>query len=320
MQDFVQCCSEPFTLFTPNCDTEYCKSADASNYIRMDLDSDQLLLSVTSPRSSVKQLEPMPSASNDPSINLLSVCSVKNMTPRKIKLKKHLHFISTLRSEQKKRHVSSVKSLKGLINRQRINKIKYLNQEINRKTARLAVKEATITKLRQQLKQGKEVQVTSAMMGDSNLKHLQRTHKRLRDSNKIKRKLKYADTVSLDKFASLQLKLTAKDEVITMLENRVLVLEEEIELKEATDKTKVTKKDGKTYSTDMRMSIYDAIVSQVPTQNIPSLIEKLSQRTGEKLSALPHRTTVEQMARELDVIADLKAAELSMKISDLTGF
>ena len=62
-------------------------------------------------------------------------------------------------------------------------------------------------------------------------------------------------TVSLDTFASLQLKLTAKDEVITMLENRVLVLEEEIEeLKEATDKTKVTKKDGKTYSTDTRMS------------------------------------------------------------------
>ena len=102
MQDFVQCCSEPFTLFTPNCDTEYCKSAEASNYIRMDLDSDQLL-SVTSPRSSVKQLEPMPSASNDPSINLLSVRSVKNMTPRKIKLKKCLHIISTLRSEQKTR-------------------------------------------------------------------------------------------------------------------------------------------------------------------------------------------------------------------------
>ena len=216
MQDFVQCCSEPFTLYTPNSDTEYCKSAEASNSIRMDLDSDQLLLSVTSPKSSVKHIEPMPSASNDPSINLLSVRSVKNMTPR---------------------YVSSVKSLKGLINRQRINKIKYLNQEINRKTARLAVKEATITKLRQQLKQGKEVQVTSAMMGDSNLK--QRTLKRLRDSNKIKRKLKYVDTVSLDKFASLQLKLTAKDDVITMLKDRVLVLEEEIEeLKEATDKTK----------------------------------------------------------------------------------
>ena len=63
------------------------------------------------------------------------------------------------------------------------------------------------------------------------------------------------------------------------------------------------------------------IVNQVPTQNIPSLIEKHVQRTGEKLSAVPHRTTVEQMARELDATADLKAAEVAMKTSDLTiGF
>ena len=77
----------------------------------MDLDSDQLLISVTSPRSSVKHIEPMPSASNDPSINLLFVHSVKNQTPRKIKLKKRLYFISSLWSEQKKRYVSNVKSV-----------------------------------------------------------------------------------------------------------------------------------------------------------------------------------------------------------------
>ena len=69
------------------------------------------------------------------------------------------------------------------------------------------------------------------------------------------------------------------------------------------------------------MSIYNAIGNQVPTQNIPSLIENLSQRTGEKRSTLPHRTTVEQMTSELDIIVDIKTAELAMKISDLTvGF
>ena len=101
-----------------------------------------------------------------------------------------------------------------------------------------------------------------------------------------------------------------------------MFLEEEVEeLKRAKNEEKITKKDGKTYSTDMRMMIYDAIVNQVPTQNIPSLIEKYAQRTGEKLSAVPHRTTVEQMARELDATADLKAAEIAMKTSDLTiGF
>ncbi|KAI0210432.1 hypothetical protein LSAT2_004827, partial [Lamellibrachia satsuma] len=46
------------------------------------------------------------------------------------------------------------------------------------------------------------------------------------------------------------------------------------ELKRTKNEEKITKKDGKTYSIDMRMMIYDAIVNQVPTQNIPSLIEK----------------------------------------------
>ena len=128
-----------------------------------------------------------------------------------------------------------------------------------------------------------------------------------------------------------------------------MFLEEKVEgLKRTKNEEKITKKDGKTYLTDMRMMIYDAIVNQVPTQNIvnqvptqnivnqvptqnivnqvptqniPSLIEKHVQRTGEKLSAVPRRTTVEQMARELDATADLKAAEVAMKTSDLTiGF
>ena len=69
------------------------------------------------------------------------------------------------------------------------------------------------------------------------------------------------------------------------------------------------------------MMVYDAIVNQVPTQNIPSLIEKHAQSTGEIQSALPHRSAVEQMARELDAIADLKAAEVAMKTFALTmGF
>ena len=69
-------------------------------------------------------------------------------------------------------------------------------------------------------------------------------------------------------WTNLQLELTAK----------VLVLEEEVEeLKRAKDEIKMTKKDGKTYSTDMRMLIFDAIVSQVPTQNIPSPSRKHAQ-------------------------------------------
>ena len=68
----------------------------------------------------------------------------------------------------------------------------------------------------------------------------------------------------------------------------------------------------------MCMQVYDAIVNMVPTQNIPSLIESYAKRTGDKLSAIPCRTTVEQMARELDSLAVLKTAEMSMKMSNLT--
>jgi len=50
-------------------------------------------------------------------------------------------------------------------------------------------------------------------------------------------------------------------------------------------------------------------------QNIPSLTEKHAQQIEGKLSAVPSRTDVEQIARELDVIADLKAAEVVTKTS-----
>ena len=81
------------------------------------------------------------------------------------------------------------------------------------------------------------------------------------------------------------------------------------------------KKYDKTYNSNTRMMVYDALVNQVPMQNIPVLIESQCKRTDQKLSAVPHRTSVENMARELDVIADLKTAEMAMKTQDLTlGF
>ena len=74
-------------------------------------------------------------------------------------------------------------------------------------------------------------------------------------------------------------------------------------------------------SPNNRMMVYNAVVNQVPTKNIPSLIQSQADRTGEKLSAVPQRFAVEQMARELDIIADLKVAEMTMKTENLTlGF
>lgn len=82
-----------------------------------------------------------------------------------------------------------------------------------------------------------------------------------------------------------------------------------------------TKKDGKTYSVETRMKVFDALVSQVLTENIPKLMDKFAKRSGEKLTDVPIRATVEQMARELGVIADLQSSEIAIKTKDITvGF
>ena len=170
----------------------------------------------------------------------------------------------------------------------------------------------------------KECRHTGEAGSTVGLKQLQRTHQRLKDSNKFKRQVrKCDDSVPLNEFVKVPSELTAKIELIGTLQDKIILLEEEIaELNAAKgEDKKMTKKDGKTYSTDMRMIVYASIVNQVPTQNIPSLIQTYAEMTGDNLSAVPQRTTVEQMARELDVIADLKAAEVAMKTPDLTiGF
>ena len=80
-------------------------------------------------------------------------------------------------------------------------------------------------------------------------------------------------------------------------------------------------KEGKTYNHDMRMLVYDSLVNHVPTGNIPLLIEIFLKRSGLQLEHLPHRHTVEMMAKELGVISDFQVAERLMQGDDLTlGF
>ena len=176
----------------------------ADNSIPMDVDSYLLSTLVAVPFPSASDMEPMsgPSTSYEPPdavpgilmmnsfvphplrlwfpqfLHCLFVLS-KNLTPRKLHLKRRLDIMSNLRSEQKW-YIDRVRNLKGLINWQRMSKINYLNQKIKRKTASLSVKEATITKLWRQLQEAKgkkEVRGSSAIMDDLNLKQLQRTHK-----------------------------------------------------------------------------------------------------------------------------------------------
>lgn len=67
--------------------------------------------------------------------------------------------------------------------------------------------------------------------------------------------------------------------------------------------------------------VFDAIENQVPMNNIPKLIEKFSIRNGVTLPDIPHRSTVENMVRELGTIAELQTAEAILDNADCTiGF
>ncbi|KAK6186848.1 hypothetical protein SNE40_006116 [Patella caerulea] len=69
------------------------------------------------------------------------------------------------------------------------------------------------------------------------------------------------------------------------------------------------------------MKVFDCIVAQVPTKNIPDLLLKTSSRSGITLTNVPHRSTVEAMVRELGAISDLQTAEAILDNKDCTlGF
>ena len=81
------------------------------------------------------------------------------------------------------------------------------------------------------------------------------------------------------------------------------------------------KKPGKAYDSDMRRIVYDGIVNQVPTTNIPVIISRFATHFYIQVDSIPHRSTVKMMAREIGVIADLQAAEALNNNNHLTiGF
>ena len=112
--------------------------------------------------------------------------------------------------------------------------------------------------------------------------------------------------------------LKEKTELIRQYQNDILELNERVEDLEG---EKLKEKDGKTYNADVRMFVFDAIINQISTNNIPAAIESSAKRNGITLQSVPHRTTVEQMARALAAIGDLKCSEMAMKTKDITlGF
>ena len=122
MKDFIESCSEPFTMFVsasvvasspamelvPSTSNEHAHSASIDHVPSTSFD----------PVPSTS-FDPVPSNSNDERISTptqamnvpRSVRSSRGLTPRKLRLKRHFEFTSNLRSEERKWYIGRVKQL-----------------------------------------------------------------------------------------------------------------------------------------------------------------------------------------------------------------
>ena len=152
---------------------------------------------------------------------------------------------------------------------------------------------------------------------------LQRVRQRLKNCKRQCQHLqsKCANAVHTDntKLTEMMTRLRSRDDYIRQLENdKLLALEERVD---AIGVNRKMVKPGKAFHSDMRQIVYDGIVNQVPTQNIPVVISRFATHFCIQVDSIPHRSTVEMIAREIGVIADLQAAEALISNNHLTlGF
>lgn len=164
-----------------------------------------------------------------------------------------------------------------------------------------------------------------SLSADDTKKTLNKLNEQIRLMKKTQKvtKLRHRRALAAQKksfAADLKTKLAEKDEVITEVQNSNLLLEEKV-LELSTPEKMASKRDKKTYSTNVRMMVYSYIVNQVPMKSIPILLQQNGQFFGVDITDIPHRNTVEEMARELGIVCELQAAEIASSTPNLTlGF
>ena len=225
--------------------------------------------------------------------------------------RKRLAVVVKDRAEMRRKHLLNIKLLRRKLGLQSNSTAKRLNQKFKRKESQIQKRKAE-----QDGEKELELRRTKLALQKSrkNLRNLKMYHAH-KDSNQLARE---------EEIIKLQEKLRSMSIAFRELENINLTLEERIASithgESTTAATSFSKK-GKRYSDDMRMFVYDAIVNQVPTRNIPILLTKFAQRAAIEVDSVPHRNTVEMMARELGAISDIQVAEVLMHQDNLTlGF
>ena len=220
------------------------------------------------------------------------------LTPIKAKLKQRLSLLSQSRSDERKKYREAIFNSKS--------KLKQMPIEVRLLKKNIWKKNIIIFNLRKKLK---SIKVEA---GQQNCKRLLLLLKRQRQKYQQLKK-QNAEIIQLKQ------KLVINSQVIKSLEHQNLLLEEKINNLESN--LMVSKKNKKTYNTELRTLVFDAVINQVSANCISSIIQSFSQHLGLTIKTVPCRNTVEQMVRELGVITDLQTAEIDISEENLTlGF
>lgn len=196
--------------------------------------------------------------------------------------------------------------------------VKHLRQLLKRKDASLAKKDLKIAEIHSRYSKLAIVKELCDVKGK--LTKLQKMHKRLKHRNKTQRTIRAQGLNDRQDatIADLQGKLREKNDAICQLQCDNMWLQDAVNDRQRDSKFK---KEEKQYPTEMRMLVYEAIVNNLPTKNIPTLISQFAKRTGVDIGDVPHRSTVEMMCRELGTISDFQVAEHMLENEDMTlGF
>ena len=198
-----------------------------------------------------------------------------------------------------------------------------LRQELRTNTSR------TIKLLRQKVKRkDRQMKVLREQRGPTSVAapaELERTRRELKNVKKRCTRLQSLVHQKMllvkkdDTDTGLRDKLREQHAEIQYLEHHTLLLEESVT--EQMEPQQVLDKPGQTVPVGMRLAVFDGLINQVPIQNIPHLIGKFAGRFGVSIARIPHKSSVEAMARELGVIADVQTAEALLNNKHVTlGF
>ncbi|KAK6973615.1 hypothetical protein BgiMline_024838 [Biomphalaria glabrata] len=215
-------------------------------------------------------------------------------TPRKKKLKKRISYLSQSRIKDKEQYKKNLAGYKVKV-KHLPNLVRVLKQSIKRKNS-------TITLLRQELKNAKRLSGKDAYLKMKSLYTRERQKTR--------------ELLSKSKDTSYLLKqLEEKNERIRQLEHDYLLLEEKCN----EEKQLIAKKDKKTYSSAMRLLVYEAIDSEVSTGYIPTIIANYAKLMGITAGSIPQRSSAEEMERELATFPEMTDTSVDQIYDLLAG-